>query len=138
MFIAGALLALTACNGNGNVPTVQNQQSENLPTVHEEQVSGSLLPETSDQWTIEELGEIIVAVGTFWEDWWNLTGLFDAQQIEWFEWDEWPDYLSEKGATWGWFSPDSGLERGVRYFLLQHYTEAGINIELSRLFYPIS
>ena len=116
------LFALAACGGNGNNDATElpgsATQSEGLPT-------------------IEELGEIIVAVGTFWEDWWTFSGLFAFENIEWFEWGETPEYLSERGHDWGWFSPESGLENDIRNFFLQHYTKAELNAELNRRFFPI-
>jgi len=33
------------------------------------------------EWTIEELGEIIVAAGMFWEDWWNRNNYFHHQHM---------------------------------------------------------
>ena len=138
MFTIGVLFALSACGRNGDTSTVQNQQPENPPTVQEEQGSNPQTPvEPSDQWTIDELGETIVVTGNFWEDWWRLTGIFAVEHIEWFEWGEVPEYLSKIGHDWGWFS-SSGFEDDVRNFLAKHYTEAGVNVELSRRFYPIA
>jgi len=58
------LLLLAGCtngnNGNGETTTA---------------------PETPRGHTIEELGETIVAAGTFWEDWWNFRGPFDWQHF---------------------------------------------------------
>ena len=104
---------------------------------HGEQGSYTPMTEPSGQRTIDELGETIVSVGMFWESWWNLTGLFAFEHIEWFELDERPEYLIGKGHDWGWLSTESGLENDIRNFFLQHYTEAGLGAELTRQFFPV-
>lgn len=48
------------------------------------------------QWTVEELGETIVAAGTFWEDWWYMRGRFGWENFEQFDWG---DPLPEHYAT---------------------------------------
>ena len=123
-----ALFALVACGGNENTAETPNETSLASSTTS--------APEYPVR-TIEELGEIIVTAGTFWENWWTFTGLFAIEHIEWFEWGEEPEYLRERGYFWGWFSPESGLESDIRNFFLQHYTEAGLNAELTMRFYPI-
>ena len=87
--------------------------------------------------TIEELGDTIVRAGTFWEDWWNLRGLFAYERIEWIDWGEEPEDLRGREANWGRFLSESNFEDEVRSFLSHHYTEAGLSVELSRQFNPI-
>ena len=131
-----SLLFIAACNRNGDTHDTARAQDDTPPTANASTES-SLTPESPLEHTIEELGETIVVAGIFWEDWWAFTGLFAVEHIQWFESSERPEYLSEKGHDWGWFSPESGLENDIRNFFLQHYTEAGLNAELTRRFFPI-
>jgi len=86
-------------------------------------------------WTIEELGETIVAAGTFWEDWWQLSGRFT--HIDWDGSINMPEHLVEERGL-GMFAllSTSGFESidDIRNHLLQYYTEAWADAELSRDF----
>jgi len=75
-------------------------------------------------WTIEELGEIIVAGGIFWEDWWRLRGAFATEHIDWEE-----GHLQIYNRV----LPSSGFSSldDIRSYLLQYYTEAVVNTQLS-------
>jgi len=82
--------------------------------------------------TIEELGEIIVAAGMFWEEWWGLTGRFS------FEHQDHSDRIEEirpqyiHMIPYSALRPSSGLENinDVIDFLLNFYTKNWIYDEL--------
>jgi len=84
--------------------------------------------EPSQQFTIEELGETIVLGNTFWEDWWNHSGVFEFETSNppW-EWPNTPEHL--EGRAWATLSPESGFESlsDIYDFLSQYYTENWIN-----------
>jgi len=85
-------------------------------------------PELDPITQFEELVEVIVAAGTFWEDWWDLRGRFAPEHIEE---ETVPAHLV------GFYSkllPTSGFESldDIRNYLLQYYTENWVNLELSR------
>ena len=89
--------------------------------------------ESNPKWGIEELGETIIAAGTFWENWWNLNDMFADEHIEWIDWDELPEHItSERGFGFARLLPTSGLENlsDIRNHLLQFYTENWIDSEL--------
>ena len=93
---AVALLALVACGGNGD----------------DESLYGQL--------TLEEMGNIIEASGTFWEDWW-----YGRDRFDWGNWSHdgaVPEHLVSRGFAR--LLPASGLENisQVENYLLQYYT----------------
>jgi len=89
--------------------------------------------EAHDKLTIEEMGATIVAAGSFWEEWWSLTGRFDYHQhfVE-FDWEPLPEYLCERGLSFGMLLPSSGFAgiNCIRDYLLKYYTEAWVDAEL--------
>jgi len=124
------LIALAACDNGDNVQEEIIQPSAApLPISTPEQV-----PEGSYEWTIEELGERIVGVGEFWEDWWNLREMFAFEHLEDIPFEEWadmPDHPASRGFSR--FLPESGFENldDIRNYLLQFHTENKVNQELS-------
>ncbi|MCL2565146.1 MAG: IseA DL-endopeptidase inhibitor family protein [Defluviitaleaceae bacterium] len=121
------VMGLAAC-GTTPVPATQLEQEtvmviEQMPETE---------PEPSHQWTIEELGAVIVAAGEFWEDWWNLRGVFE--HIEWVDWDELPEHITAtRGFAFGRFLPASGFESldDISNYLSRYYTADWVNAELS-------
>jgi len=75
---------------------------------------------------IEELGTTIVAAGTFWENWWNLNGMFAHEHIEG---EGIPAHLE---GVYSQLLPTSGFEsiNDIRNYLLQYYTETWVDLEL--------
>ena len=106
--------------------------SETQPALLAEEVSEyATICELPHEWTIKELGEIIVAAGLFWEEWWNLTGRFSSY-ISLGSWEDSPfDIYVE-------LLPTSGFEslNDIRDYLLQYYTEAWVDSMLSSEFSP--
>ncbi|MCL2235115.1 MAG: hypothetical protein FWB98_01590 [Defluviitaleaceae bacterium] len=88
LFTVTLLAAFTACNGNGN------SNYEEYP------------PET-EQHTLEQMGDIIVTVGNFWELWWNS-----------------PDTVASNFQTF----------EELRQYLLQFYTENYLDTHLPSAF----
>lgn len=89
------------------------------------------------EWTIEELGEIIVSAGTFWEEWWGYpVGRFSIEHISFENQDEIPEHLGR--SIYLQLLPTSGFENlnDIREYLLQFYTAAWVDAELSREFAP--
>ena len=89
-------------------------------------------------WTVEELGEIIAASGTFWNDWWYLTGWFDYEHFERRAFDERiPEHLSNSGP-WEIFSPTAQFTSlaGIRDFLVQYYTTTRVDEFFSHRAFP--
>jgi len=93
-------------------------------------------PNLAQNWTIEELDEIIVAAGTFWEDWWNLRGAFAAEHLDNTPWEKWyeqqnhsPDHPRLFGSVH--ILPSSGFESmsDVANHLLQFYTDEWVDRE---------
>ena len=83
--------------------------------------------------SIEELGRRIETAGTFWEDWWTLSGWFTRENIQWLDRvDEEPEVLGGHPGSWGWISLESPLGNDIHNFLMQHYTESWVNAELTR------
>jgi len=86
------------------------------------------------EWTIEELGDIIVAAGTFWEDWWFWRGTFADIKIDF-------DALVPEhfpSAIFFAVLPNSKFETldDIRNYLLQFYTERWIDSEMTQLWLP--
>lgn len=84
------------------------------------------------EWTIEALGETIVAAGTFWEDWWSMRGAFAPEHLAN---ENLPEHLQHMYTR---LLPSSGFESldDIRDYLLQHYTEHWVNVELSGVYPP--
>ena len=117
-----AIFALSACNRNNDTEdlTHQNEQeNEAYPT-----------PEPANELTLEELGDIIVTSGKFFNDWWNTTGPFahSGERI----WIPSPGEPEGVGRGFLQLLPASGFESldDIRNFLLQYHTESWVNAEL--------
>ena len=120
------LFALAACNDNGDTqePT---QTQNNLATI------GGQPPESSRDWTIEELGATIIAASEFWDDWWSLRGVFAWEHIDdtwWYYWVEQPEHPRSRGFSI--LLPSSGFEslNDIGVYLQQFYTQSWIDREL--------
>ena len=128
LFVFSVLL-FAACSGNADIQETAGAYDNMQLTTHAstEFVSTSeAVPSPASEpyreWTIEELGEIIVAGGTFWYEWWYFGGRFNREHIDWEE------------SLFGQMLllPASGFENidDIRYYLLQYYTENWIDREL--------
>jgi len=86
------------------------------------------------EWTIEELGDIIVGGGTFWEDWWYWRGTFADIGVD--ENAPVPEHFPS--AIYFAVLPDSKFESldDVRNYLLQFYTERWVDSEIMRVGFP--
>jgi len=130
ILIAFTMLILTACDSD---------------TV-DEVVVGSFMPlpdqdyeyETDDSeevgLNIELLGETIISAGQFWEDWWNIEGLFSSEHVQWLDWDEIPEHISERfGFGIAKILPSSGFKslEDIRGSLLNYHTEDWVDRELA-------
>ena len=84
-------------------------------------------------WTIEELGEIIVASGNFWVEWWHTFGRFSGEHFG--EWDNVPAHL-----TGGYVEllPSSGFSSlsDICDYLMQFYTVSWIDAQFARDILP--
>jgi len=80
-----------------------------------------------NEWTIEELGQVIVSAGNLWEDWWNLDGRFAH-----IDFVDLPEGLEHRGMGMSVLLPASGFESlgDIRDYLLQFYTPAWVDAEL--------
>ena len=80
-----------------------------------------------ERWTVETLGDTIVAAGTFWEQWWDLSGPFASAHTSGANV---PAHLLERGFSR--LLPTSGFESmdDIRDYLLQYYTQAWVDAEL--------
>jgi len=96
--------------------------------------------ETLQEWSINDLGEIIVAAGIFWEDWWYRTGRFASYNTGY-----WLDQGSNEGENAPMYSdlylelmPSSGFNNisDVRAYLSQFYCAGWININIPGGFSP--
>jgi len=132
-----SLIFLASCTNSGNeidyYTSSNNFESSN--TTIESTPSHSPPSEPSSYRTIEELGRTIVAAGTFWEHWWDLSGKFAHEHIVFDEWDENPEHLR---GIYHRLLPSSGLESldSVHSYLSQYYTQEWIVRELSSDFAP--
>jgi len=80
-------------------------------------------------WTIEELGEIIVASGNFWAEWWYTSGRFAFYHL-----GDWEDTPANIPSIYVELLPSSGFSdlNDIRDYLLQFYTESWINAHLAQ------
>ncbi|MCL2398701.1 MAG: hypothetical protein FWC91_03020 [Defluviitaleaceae bacterium] len=123
------LIALAACNGDGDtleIPTTQNEN--NTIIVVDEQQPGS-----PRNYTLEELGTTIVAAGEFWNDWWYKRGAFAWEHMyetPWYYWAEQPYHPRSRGYFV--LLPSSGFETitDIVLHLQQFYTDIWINREM--------
>ena len=171
LILVFALLALTACGEPGVIaqhaaetqtppaPVEASPAQNEAPPADTEALEP--IPEPLRAWTVEELGETIVAAGTFWEDWWSLRGRFGWEHFDVFEFEPLPEhYVTFSDEHHAWLArqdelmalyrarfPEGLLDRGafeillpssgftslndIRGYLLQYYTEAWIDAELS-------
>ena len=117
------------------VPEYEPRKND-TPVYVQEICECSLYPDAENlrEWTIEELGEIIVESGNFWNDWWMLRGRFAWAHTGAYDWDKVPRHLV------GFYEllPTSGFENlnDIREYLLQFYTEAWVDIWLANEFFP--
>lgn len=82
----------------------------------------------ANEWTIEELGQVIVSAGNLWEDWWNLDGRFAH-----IDFVDLPEGLEHRGMGMSVLLPASGFQSldDIRDYLLQFYTPTWVDAELS-------
>ena len=140
MILTGfALLSLSACNENNAEHAMPNQYSPQIEITEtdtsDEAYETDDIPgyELNQVWEIKELGETIVSSGTFWEDWWNLRGMFAPEYIAWVDWEDLPEHITAaRGFAFGQLLPESGFGSldDIRNHLLQFYTENWVDSEL--------
>jgi len=89
-------------------------------------------------WTIEELGDIIVATGMIWENWWS-NGTFSSLMPDTYA--PTPEYLPEHIPNSVYFATvsNSNFESltDIRNYLLQFYTERWVDSVITQPFFPI-
>lgn len=124
-----ALIALAACGGNGDTREAPTMQNENYYA----NVGGEETFETLHGWTVDELGEIIVAAGSFWNDWWNFRGAFAWEHIDdspWYFGVEQPEHPLSRGFVA--LLPSSGFETlaDIGVHLQQFYSDIWVLREL--------
>jgi len=85
--------------------------------------------------SIEEFGATIVAAGTFWENWWNFEGPFASEHIGE---PATAEHLEEFSLNQ--LLPTSGFESidDIRNYLLQYYTENGLEAQSGLVTYYFS
>ncbi|MCL2398630.1 MAG: hypothetical protein FWC91_02655 [Defluviitaleaceae bacterium] len=166
--VLSTLLILVACGDNTNenpiTPTLNEVANNRQLSTPQDPVSTpepSATPEPDNdqpcELTIEELGQMIVAAGQFWEDWWNLAGPFAGDAPEWEQIPEhyvfdspeyteiternyarWAEYRAKypddlpDGRAWsrvGSNSPFSSIN-DIRNYLLQLHTEEWVDANL--------
>ena len=88
------------------------------------------------EWTIEELGEIIVAAGTFWEDWWVRRDRFGWEHTGY--WKDASEYNQYHPSNYVQLLPTSGFDNinDIRDYLLQLYTATWVDTWLTHEFSP--
>jgi hypothetical protein len=111
MLLAIVMLTLAACSGNDDTPIAQNGHSYNEPS--------------NELTVIEELGNKIVTIGTFWTDLLHFTGAFSHENID-FSQPGPPESVIWNGLR---VLPSSGFENlgDIRDFLLQFYVQAEVD-----------
>lgn len=95
-----------------------------------------IMREQLQVWTVEELGEIIVAAMLFWEDWWHTRNMFDWEHMDYRRsvpknhWDCYSNYVVLLST--------SGFENlnDIHDYLLQLYTATWVDTLLARAFPP--
>ena len=94
-------------------------------------ISEAFIEDPSRMWDIHELGDKIIASGTFWEEWWDVTGRFSHPHVEWVEQD-----MHTAWATR--VLPSSGFDNiyDIRDYLLQFYTQKWVDEALAGEFSP--
>ena len=80
--------------------------------------------------TVEELGEVIVATGIFWDGWWNSAGKFSYQNR-----GSWDDNLADIYVP---LLPSSGFGSldDIRSYLMKYYSDTWLDSILSTEFSP--
>ena len=123
------VLLIAACGGDAN-ETMETYEYDNAPLAMHTSTEPTPTPMPAPtpiqyrQWSIEELGAIIVAGGNFWEDWWHLRGPFDREHIG--------QETGPRPWDYAQLLPASGFESlyDIRYYLLQYYTQELVDLEL--------
>ena len=134
-FVVFGALGLVACREDVDVGAGENEYISDSMEVRPDPVESTATesePWEYREWSVEELGEIIVTASTFWEDWWNGRGVFE--HAEFVDWYELPLYISDtRGFAFERLLPESGLMSmdDVREFLLRYYTESWVEMALS-------
>ena len=128
-----AMLALVACGGNSDAQYItETQEAQNQPAAQNELPladTAAPTPEPLRERTIVELGNKIVAAGTFWTDLWYFTGIFAHENVD-FSYPEPPSDVIMNGVR---VLPGSGFTSldDIEGFLLQFYTQDRVNERLS-------
>ena len=128
ILLAPVMLALAACGGNAG--TQDRTEAQSRPAAQNEApVSDAPTPVSLHEWTLEELGEKIVAAGTFWTDLWYFTGIFAHENLD-FSHPEPPFHIIMNGVR---VLPGSGFSSldDIADFLLQFYTQNRVRERLS-------
>ena len=117
------MLGLVACAGGNRADARADNSYTETPALE-------LVPEsgTYREFSVDELGARIIRAGTFWEDWWNLDGVF--AHTEWLDWDAIPSHIADtRGMAFPRFLPESGFLSldDVRNYLAQFYTHQRID-----------
>ena len=80
-------------------------------------------------WDIDALGEIIVAAGMFWSEWWDIRGRFGSEHLG--DWEDVPDHLF---GGYQALLPTSGFAslNDIWEYLLQLYPLIQVDAQLTR------
>ena len=141
--IGGSLLFLGGCGAVRGAQPQYVYDSE-VAVVSEQNADGSHLENLSlvdtdyavmangHEWTIEELGDIIVAAGTFWVDWWFMRGIFADIRVDSTIQEPFP------GDIYLAILPPFKFEslNDVRNYLLQFYTERWVDSVIMQEGFP--
>lgn len=125
-----AAVILTACGGESADINVQSGTNASVYSPAPSPMPQQEL-EPHNEWTIEELGEKIVAAGTFWEDWWNMRGRFDWQHFEQFEfeWEPLPEhYVTSSPEHTAWLERQDALHKEYMARFPEHLAERGMGM----------
>ena len=121
LFILGFVFILVACGDGESIPSVDGIDVD-VSTEPIEQVPIDDEPDIVEI-QLEDLEEIIVNAGLFWEDFWHIRGRFAAEHIDFDE------MIGIKNRI----LPESGFESldDIRNYLLQYYTENWVDTTMA-------
>jgi len=133
------LLIFTGCTNNNQTNNSNQATDTTTPSITEPSQTRpptpDPTPELPHEWTLEELGETIVAAGEFWNKWWASHHTFEWEHIDdsrrnWQPWD--PALTPAHHPLSRGFAiilPSSGFTRfyEIGDHLLQFYTQAWVD-----------
>ncbi|MCL2356637.1 MAG: hypothetical protein FWC70_05685 [Defluviitaleaceae bacterium] len=121
----GLAMFFVGCASEGNEETHDIRDTQMPQT---ELTQAQIPPEPQHtNITIEELGATIAAAGTFWEDWWRMTGPFAPENFEQFDWDNpWDDnFVTGSPEHTAWLERQEALHSEFTAMFPEHINERG-------------